>query len=55
MLLTQLDVATAGRRVGYQSASQFAREYGRYFGQAPTRDVARLRQEAGSVASTSSD
>ena len=47
MLLTMLDAGTAGRRVGYQSASQFAREYGRYFGQAPTRDIARLREQAG--------
>lgn len=48
MLLTMLDAGTASRRVGYQSASQFAREYGRYFGHAPTRDIARLRQQAGS-------
>ena len=47
MLLTRLDAGTAGRRVGYQSPSQFAREYGRYFGSAPTKDVARLRQEGG--------
>jgi len=47
MLLTRLDAGTAGRRVGYQSPSQFAREYGRYFGDAPTRDVARLREEGG--------
>lgn len=46
MLLTMLDAGTASRRVGYQSASQFAREYGRYFGQAPTRDIARLREQA---------
>jgi len=48
MLLTMLDAGTASRRVGYQSASQFTREYGRYFGHAPTRDIARLRQQAGS-------
>lgn len=46
MLLTMLDAGTASRRVGYQSASQFAREYGRYFGNAPTKDIARLRQQA---------
>jgi hypothetical protein len=33
------------QRVGYLSASQFTREYGRFFGSAPTRDVARLREE----------
>jgi AraC-like DNA-binding protein len=48
MLMTQLDAGTAGRRVGYQSPSQFSREYGRYFGSAPTRDIARLREQAGS-------
>ena len=48
MLLTMLDAGTASRRVGYQSPSQFAREYGRYFGSAPTKDIARLRQQAGS-------
>jgi AraC-like DNA-binding protein len=31
--------------VGYLSASQFSREYTRLFGSAPTRDVARLRQD----------
>jgi AraC-like DNA-binding protein len=45
MLLTRLDAGTAGRRVGYQSASQFTREYGRYFGNAPTKDIGLLRQE----------
>ncbi|NWJ41073.1 MAG: AraC family transcriptional regulator [Geothrix sp.] len=47
MLLTMLDAGTASRRVGYQSPSQFAREYGRYFGDAPTRDIARLREQGG--------
>lgn len=46
MLMTLLDAGTAGRRVGYVSPSQFSREYGRYFGSAPTRDVARLREQA---------
>jgi AraC-like DNA-binding protein len=53
MLLTMLDAGTASRRVGYQSPSQFAREYGRYFGNAPTRDIARLRQQAGAPDSAS--
>lgn len=47
MLMTMLDAGAAGRRVGYLSPSQFSREYGRYFGSAPTRDMARLRQQAG--------
>lgn len=47
MLQRRLDPGTAGREVGYQSVSQFTREYGRYFGNAPTRDIALLLQTAG--------
>lgn len=47
MLLSQLDAGMAGRRVGYQSPSQFAREYGRHFGNPPSKDIAALRQVAG--------
>jgi len=45
MLSTIVDAGTASQRVGYLSASQFSREYSRFFGSAPTRDIARLRQE----------
>jgi AraC-like DNA-binding protein len=45
MLSTMMDAGTASQRVGYLSASQFSREYSRFFGSAPTRDIARLRQE----------
>jgi Transcriptional regulator containing an amidase domain and an AraC-type DNA-binding HTH domain len=45
MLTAMLDAGEASRRVGYVSASQFSREYGRFFGAAPTRDVHRLREE----------
>jgi AraC-like DNA-binding protein len=45
MLTTMLDVGTAGRRVGYVSPSQFSREYGRFFGIAPTKDIDRLRED----------
>ncbi|WP_243041117.1 AraC family transcriptional regulator [Dyella sedimenti] len=38
------DVATAAHRVGYESPSQFSREYSRHFGAPPLRDVSRLRQ-----------
>jgi transcriptional regulator GlxA family with amidase domain len=34
-----LDAATAAFEVGYESASQFNREYSRFFGQPPMRDV----------------
>ena len=46
MLSTMMDAGTASQRVGYLSASQFSREYSRFFGSAPTRDIARLRQDA---------
>ena len=45
MLSRMMDAGSAGRQVGYLSASQFSREYTRLFGSAPTRDVATLRQE----------
>ncbi len=47
MLSTMMDAGTAGQRVGYLSASQFSREYSRFFGSAPTRDIAKLRNESG--------
>jgi len=40
------DVATVGYRVGYDSASQFNREYRGQFGLPPGRDAARLRAHA---------
>lgn len=46
MLGRMMDAGSAGREVGYQSASQFSREYTRLFGNAPTRDVARLRENS---------
>jgi AraC-like DNA-binding protein len=46
MLSAMMDASSAGQRVGYLSASQFSREYSRFFGNAPTKDVARLRSEA---------
>ena len=45
MLSTMMDASAACQRVGYLSASQFSREYRRFFGNAPTRDVARLRED----------
>lgn len=45
MLASRMDAATASLHVGYLSASQFSREYGRLFGHAPSRDIARLREQ----------
>lgn len=44
MLNEKLDAAEAGYRVGYDDASHFSREYKRYFGDSPMRDVQRLRE-----------
>lgn len=43
MLSEQLDVSRAAFAVGYESPSQFSREYGRLFGAAPRRDIAQMR------------
>ena len=43
MSIEGLDVGSAALRVGYESASQFTREYKRYFGQTPMRDARTLR------------
>ena len=43
MLSEPLDAATAAFRVGYESPSQFSREYSRLFGAPPARDQRRLR------------
>jgi AraC-like DNA-binding protein len=43
MLADNVDASTAAYRVGYESASQFSREYGREFGAPPSRDIAALR------------
>ena len=42
----ETNVETAAFRVGYESPSQFSREYARMFGTSPRRDVATLRQLA---------
>jgi AraC-like DNA-binding protein len=43
MLHEGLDAASAAFEVGYESASQFNREYSRFFGMPPMRDVKALR------------
>lgn len=44
MLTGVKDAARAGHAVGYESSSQFSREYARFFGLSPGRDSTRLRQ-----------
>lgn len=43
MLNENLDAANAAFNVGYESPSQFSREYGRLFGVSPKRDIDALR------------
>jgi AraC-like DNA-binding protein len=43
MLAQSLDAATASHHVGYESPSQFSREYSRLFGAPPSRDIARMK------------
>jgi AraC-like DNA-binding protein len=43
MLTEELDAASAAFEVGYESPSQFNREYKRFFGQPPIRDIQALR------------
>jgi AraC-like DNA-binding protein len=44
MLAERMDAANAAFQVGYESPSQFSREYNRMFGAPPLRDIAKLRQ-----------
>jgi AraC-like DNA-binding protein len=46
MMADGANVSSAAYRVGYESASQFSREYSRMFGAAPKRDAMELRASA---------
>lgn len=50
MLAERLDAATAAYRVGYESPSQFSREYSRQFGAPPMRDIAGMLASASAPA-----
>lgn len=52
MLVEGLDAGMAAFRVGYESASQFSREYHRQFGQPPMRDIKQLRVTAEALESS---
>ncbi|MFB9993354.1 AraC family transcriptional regulator N-terminal domain-containing protein [Deinococcus oregonensis] len=43
MVSTVMDAGTVSRQVGYASASQFTREYTRFFGSTPRRDMNQMR------------
>jgi len=47
MLIERLDAATAAFQVGYESPSQFSREYSRLYGAPPLRNITNLRRSAG--------
>ena len=44
MLMDGLDATSAAYEVGYESVSQFSREYSRFFGLPPIRDIKALRE-----------
>lgn len=46
MLTEHQDVASAAFEVGYESPSQFSREYHRLFGAPPLRDISYLRNSS---------
>lgn len=50
MLIEELDASAAAYEVGYESPSQFSREYNREFGAPPLRDIKSLRQASVSPA-----
>jgi AraC-like DNA-binding protein len=52
MLGESLDAAMASHSVGYESPSQFSREYSRLFGAPPSRDIAQLKGGAGTTIDT---
>ncbi|WP_375520675.1 AraC family transcriptional regulator [Paenibacillus medicaginis] len=45
MLSALMDATTACRLVGYVSTSQFSRDYSRFFGSPPSKDIAKWRQQ----------
>jgi AraC-like DNA-binding protein len=47
MLSGTMDAGEASQQVGYVSSSQFSREYGRLFGNPPTKDITQMRVELG--------
>jgi AraC-like DNA-binding protein len=52
MLMDGMDATTAAYEVGYESISQFSREYSRFFGQPPIRDIKALKEERSDLSQT---
>jgi AraC-like DNA-binding protein len=55
MLVDGIDAAGAAFEVGYESATQFNREYSRFFGQPPKRDIRSLRSPSAASLGLASD
>ena len=55
MLMEGIDAARAAFEVGYESASQFNREYSRFFGQPPMRDVRAFRSSDATSTETAAE
>jgi len=49
MLIEHIDAASAAFQVGYESPSQFSREYSRLYGAPPIQDIMTFRQQSTSV------
>lgn len=45
LLMSDRDIGNAGYQVGYESPSQFTREYSRFFGLPPSKDLQNLKNE----------
>lgn len=45
MLTKDFDASTAAFEVGYESPSQFSREYAKYFGLSPSKDIKKIKEE----------
>lgn len=51
LLVSEADVTRAAYAIGYESVSQFIRDYYRHFGLPPSRDAVRLRADPYTAAS----
>ncbi len=47
LIAESIDASEAAYRVGYESPSQFSREYRRMYGAPPRKDIAALKDGAG--------